>query len=161
MAKQQEWREDTEVQGLAIQVQERFPDELSHIDIGMLRFARFTNTKTSKAMEIKANSLPIKIDCPYAYYLITNEYAWKQLNDNQKTLKVYEALYQIAEGGCDETSENYTALKKPDVRGHSIVLARAGNDWGWDEPGRLGTPNILAESDNEEDYDDSIDDYDN
>lgn len=145
MAINSDWREDEESFGIALKLQETYPDLFAGLDLSKIRFVRNLAGKGQKAGEIKSCQFPFNIDSPYAYYLVIENTRWKQLADSQKNLLVMHFLYSIAEGGTDETSKNYTKCRKHDVKDFNVVLAAAGGRYDWMEIGVDGLTDPLAE----------------
>lgn len=145
MAKNTDWREDSEAFGIAVKLQERYPDLFGELDLGKVKFIRNLSGTYTKAGELKACTFPYDISSPYAYYLIIENSYWKELSEAQRNLAVMHLLYGIAPGGTDETSNNYAKCRRHDVKDFNVVLAAAGGRYDWQEVGKTGINDPLAE----------------
>ena len=140
-----EWREDSEVMGIALQVVEHYSEIFDGLDLGKLRFMRILDKKSPKEIEVKSVGFPFWIDNPYVYYLLVNNMRWKVLSNEQRQLAVFKALYTIAPGGTDETSTGYGRKRKRDIEDYSVVLGAAGGRYDWNTIGASEIPSILSD----------------
>ena len=146
MAKNTDWREDSEALGIAIKLQEAYPDTFGEIDLTKIKFVRNLAGNSSKIGEIKACGFPFDIDSPYAYYLIVENAKWKTLSESQQVLAIMHFLYSVAPGGTDETSNNYAKCRKHDVKDFNFILSAAGGRYDWAEAGAEGILNPLKDT---------------
>ena len=151
MAKNTDWREDSEALGIAMKLMDKFPEMFQDLDLTKIKFVRNLAGTSSKIGEIKTCGFPYDIDSPYSYYIIVENSKWKMLSEAQQTLAIMHFLYAIAPGGTDETSNNYAKCRKHDVKDYNVVLAAAGGRYDWMEPGVDGIANPLGDLPREED----------
>lgn len=145
MSKKMEWREDSEVMGIALQVVEHYSEIFDGLDLGKLRFLRILDKKSPKEIEVKSVGFPFIIDNPYVYYLMVNNMRWKMLSTEQRQLAVFRALYTISPGGTDESSTGYGRKRKRDIEDYSVVLGAAGGRYDWNLVGASELPSILGD----------------
>ena len=151
MSKKMEWKEDAEVSGIALDLVEKYEDMFDGLDLNKLRFIRIMGKKGLNTIDVLGVGFPFNIDNNYVYYIMTNNFKWKVLSDEQKNLSVMDALYTIAPGGTDETSINYGLKRKKDINDFSIILSAAGGRYDWKMIGASGLPNVLKEIDDKGD----------
>ena len=140
-----EWREDSEVMGIAVQLVEKYPDMLGEIDLGKVRFVRILEKKAKKILAVKSCGFPFNIDNNYVYYIMINNNKWQMLNEKQKNLAVMGGLYTITPGGTDSGSVNYGKKRQKDVEDYSMVLCAAGGRYDWGQIGTDDIPNVLGD----------------
>ena len=145
MAKNTEWNEDSETLGIARKLLDKYPEIFENLDLQKIKFVRDLAAKGSKLGELKSCGFPYDIDSPYIYYLVINNSQWKNLSEAQQVLAVMHFLYAVAPGGTDETGSNYAKTRQHDVKDYNVVLAAAGGNFEWMEPG-MEVPNPLSDN---------------
>ena len=88
-----EWSE------LAERIIEKHSEKFTGIDVKKIRAVVITNKERSesndKLFEIKAVPDPIRMDCPYAYYIIFYQEDWSILENKNKLLLIAKTLRSI------------------------------------------------------------------
>ena len=117
----------------------KYPDLFYGLDIDEVRCVAVTNKErpenSDKLWEVMAVKQPIRLDCPYGWYLIVHLSDWESLGDKQKNILVAEMLCSIPVGDDVEGK-----LNQPDYKGYSVMLRTLGVDY-LENP---DTPDILA-----------------
>lgn len=135
MAKKVDWTEDSEALAIAQKLIEKYDELFDGLDLTRIKFVRDLTSTGHKLGELKACNFPYDIDSPYAYYHIINNNRWKEMSEAQKVLAVMHLIYSVAPGGTDESSDNYAKCRKHDVKDYQVILAAAGGNFEWMEPG--------------------------
>lgn len=149
MAKNTDWREDSESLGIALKLTDKFQTMFDGLDLTKIKFVRNMGGGDRKVGEIKTCGFPYDIDSPNAYYIIINNGYWQSLTPAQQTLAIMHFIYAVAPGGTDESSNNYAKLRRHDVKDFNVILAAAGGRYDWAEPGAVDIkdPLEIKESD--------------
>ena len=91
-----------EFRDIADQLLKKYPDKLEGIDVKEVTCVAITNKepKTVKPeYEIKPVPFPIRLDCPYGYYIVVNGQQWDTMGAKAKPVLVLKALSQLSREG--------------------------------------------------------------
>lgn len=133
MAKYTDYVIDSEAMDIADKLVDKFDDRLGHIDLSKICFVREKGKKASgKAIKTTAVKYPMDIDSPYVYYITINETLWNQLDDNLKTINVFEQLCSVEVGGTDYQSAGYAKKQKPQVVRFIEALDLTNGEYDYD-----------------------------
>ena len=144
MSCKEEWLEDSEALGIAMEVITKFGETFTGIDLGKIRFVRVVGKKSGKAVKLMPVGFPFNIDIQYLYYLLIDDTKWNEMNEAQRNLTVFSGLFEIAPGGMDAESKNYGKKRKRDIEDFEEVLAAAGGRYDWKKTGASGIHDILT-----------------
>ena len=156
MSKKNEWQEDSEALSIAMDIINKYEDMFDSIDLTRIRFLRILGKKNGKEVKVTSTVFPFNIDTPYLYYMEFDDEKWKVMDDAQRNLTVFSALYEIAPGGMDSESSNYGKKRPLDIKDYAAVIAAAGGRYDWKEVGTTGIHDILLSKEEEDDINDLL-----
>jgi len=91
----EEWRD------LAEQVVRKYPQVFSNVDVDKIQCYKITNKDRKeskpKLWELSAVKMPIRVDCPYAWYYTVYANDWDVMDRKHKLLLVAEMLQGIGD----------------------------------------------------------------
>jgi len=109
-----------EFTNFAKQIVDKYPDVFYGVDVNSIRCVAITNKdrKVSKdcLWELKGVQMPIKMDCPYSYYVIIYSSDWEEMSEKHKLLMISEVLCGISKEGDGEGKVN-----PMDSKGYKIM----------------------------------------
>jgi hypothetical protein len=150
MSRKNEWQEDSEALSIAMDIVDKYEETFEHIDLERIRFLRILNKKNGKEVKVTSVSFPFNIDTPYLYYMEFDDEKWKVMDDAQRNLTVFSALYEVAPGGMDSESSSYGKKRPIDIKDYAAVIAAAGGRYDWKEVGSTGIHDILLSKEEEQ-----------
>jgi hypothetical protein len=118
------------------QLLKKYPAQLLGIEPGTISFCGIINKepKENKPLfELKSVPFPIRLDCPYDFYVVVNMKDWDSLNKNHKAALVFKALLCISR-------EEPGKVVPFDLKDHSVIVRTLGVDYM-----STNIPNILEE----------------
>lgn len=129
---------------LAKDIVAKYKDKFTGIDLKRIRAYVITNKErtesNNKLFEIKAVPMPIRLDCPYAYYVVFYQEDWNALSDKHKLLLIAQTLCAIPVDENEEMEEG--KVKAPDMKDFATMLRTFGTDYLT----RDDVPNILSDN---------------
>jgi len=109
----------------------RFPEIFDGIDVDKLKCVSITNKDRAqskkKLWSILPVKMPIRMDCPYSYYVILFAQDWEELNDKMRLLLVADVLQSIP------SDDDEGKVLSPDMHEYSVMLRTFGVDFMDDE----------------------------
>jgi hypothetical protein len=108
---------------MANQIVEKYPDMFYGIDVDKLRCVKITNKERPHA-EGKPNTpwsvvsvkMPMRLDCPYAWYITIHHNDWDEMDTSHKLLLVADILQDIPKDGEEGK------VVPCDVKGHAAMF---------------------------------------
>ena len=111
---------------LAHGLQERHPEIFDGIDIDKIRCVSITNKERGKKRRKLWGILPVKnpirMDCPYTYYVIVYNKDWVELNEKMRLMMVADVLQSVP-------AEDDGKVLQPDMKEFSVMLRTFGVDF--------------------------------
>lgn len=129
----------SEFSTLAQGLKAKYPDIFGSIDLDTIKCVGITNKerKPGKRMwESKPVAMPVKMDCPYAYYIVVYMKDWVELDETYRLLLVADALCSIP------SADDEGKILQPDMKDFSIMLRTFGVDY----MDKQGSPNLLKDN---------------
>lgn len=114
-----------EFKGLASKLVEKYPEVLDGVNPNVVRCVGVTNKdpKEGKPLfEIRPVPMPIRLDCPYSYYIIVNMGDWQSLSQQHKALLAMDVL-------CSISREDDGKVIPFDLKDHAVILRTVGVDY--------------------------------
>ena len=120
---------------------DKYPEIFGGIDISTIKCVVITNKdcaekKKSKPYEVKGVPQPIRMDCPFSYYVILYQSDWVERDEAHKAILVSAILQAIPVSTEDEGKVNTYDLKDYD---------RMLRNFGVDYMDSDSIPNLLAD----------------
>ena len=87
---------------IAAKIADKWPAVFEGIDASEIRCYLITNKEcpeSRKAWELKAVPQPIRIDCPYGWYVIMYKQDWEEMDEKRQAIRVAEVLCGVGEEG--------------------------------------------------------------
>lgn len=117
---------------LAVQLVEKYPDKFMNIEVDKVRCVNVTNKErqtkdencSDRIWKLQAVKMPIKLDCPYSWYVILHESDWEELSEKHKVALVADCLHGIPSG-----LDNEGKVQTPDTKGYHAVFKTLGIDF--------------------------------
>jgi hypothetical protein len=109
-----EYAECTEFGNYASQLVSKFPEVFGALDVSKVKCVAITNKDRSEKKnlwEVKAVPYPIRMDCPYAYYVVIFMKDWTEMDESHKAALVAETLHAIPSSEDEEGKTNPFDLK--------------------------------------------------
>jgi len=127
---------------IAQQIIDKFPEVYSGIDLSIVKCVVITNkecpdSKKGKPWEVKAVPQPIRMDCPYSYYVTIYQKDWVEMDEAHKAMLVATILLAIP---VDKDKEGKT--NNFDLKDFSVMLRTFGVDYQNSDT----IPNILTDA---------------
>jgi hypothetical protein len=116
-----------EFSSFASSLQSRYPEIFDGVDVSKLRCVSITNKErkdTKKLWDVRPVQMPIKMDCPYNYYIVLYAKDWAELDEKHRLLLVADILQAIPTDGSDEGK-----ILQPDLKDFAIMLRTFGVDY--------------------------------
>ena len=113
-----EYEEVQEFASIANKLVQKFPDVFYGTDVSKVKCVAVINKERqskTKVWEIKGVPMPIRMDCPYAYYLVIFMSDWNEMADKHRKLLVASALLSIPTDKDKEGQVNQFDLKDFDI----------------------------------------------
>ena len=104
---------------------EKYPEVLDGINPTLVRCVAVTNKdpKEGKPLwEIRPVPMPIRLDCPYDYYVIVNSADWSTYDEKHQALLAMDIL-------CSLSREGDGKVVPFDMKDHSVMLRTVGVDY--------------------------------
>lgn len=121
---------------LAQGLKAKYPDVFGAIDLDTIKCVGITNKErkpNKRLWESKPVVMPIKMDCPYTYYIVVYMKDWVELDETYRLLLVADALCSIP------SADDEGKIIQPDMKDFSIMLRTFGVDY----MDKQGSPNLL------------------
>ena len=87
---------------LATKIVAKYPEVFNNIEVDKIQCVKITNKEKSKNATSLAQILPVKmpirLDCPYAWYVIVFYQDWDILTEKHKLLLIARILHEIPQG---------------------------------------------------------------
>ena len=108
-------------------LQTKYPEIFDGIDIDKVKCVQITNKDRPQARKklwsILPVKMPIRMDCPYAYYVILFAQDWDDLNEKMRLLLIADVLQSIP---CDDDEGKVIT---PDMHEYAIMVRTFGADF--------------------------------
>jgi len=105
----------------------------SGVDVDVVRAYAITNKdrseKQKKMWDLKSVPMPIKLDCPYSYYVIVYLSDWDSMLQWQKGMLVLDMIHALPNGLDDEGKVN-----PMDLKDYSPMIRTFGADYLLKQP---------------------------
>lgn len=114
---------------------EKYPEVLDGVNPTTVRAVGVTNKdpKDGKPLfELRPVPMPIRLDCPYDYYVIVNMADWQAWSPNHQALLAMDVL-------CSLSREGDGKVVPFDMKDHSVMLRTVGVDY----MKRMDVPDII------------------
>jgi len=109
----------------------KYPEVFDGIDVDKLKCVSITNKERGKSKKklwtISPVKMPIRMDCPYSYYVILFATDWAELNEKMRLMLVADVLQSIP------TDDDEGKVISPDMREFAVMLRTFGVDFMDDE----------------------------
>jgi len=126
-----EYEEVTEFPMMASKLVKKYPEVFDDLDINSIRCVAITNKERSskkRRWEVKAVSMPIKMDCAYSYYIIIYNSDWTEMEEKNQVMLVAAALLAIPTDSSEEGKTNPFDLKDFDLMIRTFGVGYLDND---------------------------------
>ncbi len=114
-----------EFKAIAAKLVEKYPEVLDGINPNAVRCVGVTNKdpKEGKPLwEVRPVPMPIRLDCPYDYYVIVNAHDWSSWSPNHQALLAMDVL-------CSLSREGDGKVVPFDLKDHAVMLRTVGVDY--------------------------------
>jgi len=105
-----EFEIEEEFSQLAHQIVDKYPEAFHTIDVDKIRCAKIINKtrpeKTDSLWKLMAVKMPIRLDCPFAWYVTIFASDWDAMAETQKLLLISQVLFAIPGGEDSEGKVN-------------------------------------------------------
>lgn len=136
-----EYEENKEFSEIAQQLSQKYPEVFSTLDVDQIKCVAITNKDRSEKSDVLwktvAVPMPIRMDCPYGYYVVLHLSDWVELGQKHKAALVFDALQSIP-----TESDKEGRLNTHDLKGYGVSLRTLGLDF----MEREDIPNLLTDS---------------
>jgi hypothetical protein len=122
-----EYEEVQEFATIASKLTKKHPDVFFGLDVDRVKCVGVTNKNRSerkKLWEVKSVPMPIRMDCPYSYYIIIYMNDWVEMEDKHKYLLIADALLTIP-----TEEEKDGKLNAFDLKDFDIMVRTFGVDY--------------------------------
>jgi hypothetical protein len=113
---------------MAQSISQKFPERFGNLDLAKIKAVVITNKEKpddpDKAFEIIPVKMPVRMDCPFAYYIVLWASHWAEQSDEHKLLIVAKALRAIP---ADEAEEG--KVLTPDMKDFADMVLTFGPDY--------------------------------
>jgi hypothetical protein len=117
---------------MASKLVDKYPDKFLNVEVDKIRCVNITNKErqtkeedtTDRIWKIQAVKMPIRLDCPYAWYIILHEGDWAELSEKHKLALVADVLHGIPVG-----VDNEGKVEPVDTKGYHSVFKTLGIDF--------------------------------
>ena len=119
-----EYAELPEFLDIARKLIKKHPDVFGPVDVSLIQCVAIMNKpRKEEAQEIKIVSvpMPIRMNCPYAYYITLHNEDWVDRDEVHRQYLVAEALMYI-------DPEEEGKIRKPDAQYFNVMLRTFGPD---------------------------------
>ena len=109
----------------ATKLVEKYPEVLDGINPSLIRCVGVTNKdpKEGKPLwEIRPVPMPIRLDCPYDFYVIVNMNDWQSFSPKHQALLAMDVL-------CSLSREGDGKVVPFDLKDHAVILRTVGVDY--------------------------------
>lgn len=133
-----EYEAVAEFETLAKGLVNKYPGVFSDIDLSKIKCVGITNKerKDGKRMwDVKPVPMPVKMDCPFSYYLVVFMNDWVEMDETRRLLLVADALLSIPD------EDDNGKIIQPDMKDFSLMLRTFGVDY----MDKSGAPNLLKD----------------
>jgi len=117
----------SEFASLAKSLKTKYPEIFDGIDVDTLKCVAITNKERTSSRKKLWSILPVKqpvrMDCPFSYYVILFSTDWEELNEKMRLLLVADVLQSIP------TDDDEGKVLSPDMREFSVMLRTFGVDF--------------------------------
>lgn len=114
-----------EFRTIAEKLVNKYPDVLDGIDSNLITCVGVKNKDPKEGkgpFEIKPVPYPIRLDNPFAYYIVVNSQEWDTFDLKHKAALVFDAL-------CCISKEDDGKVVPFDLKDHSVVIRTLGVDY--------------------------------
>ena len=105
-----EYEIEEEFTQLAHQIVDKYPEAFNSLDVDKIRCAKIVNKqrpdKSTHLWKLQAVGMPIRLDCPFAWYVTLHSSDWDSLGETHKLLLVSQVLFAIPTGDDSEGKVN-------------------------------------------------------
>jgi hypothetical protein len=95
---------------LAHQIVDKYPEAFDGIEVDKIRCAKITNKERPNASDqlwkLQAVKMPVRLDCPFAWYITLFSSDWDKLENKSKLLLVAQILFAIPTDADNEGKVN-------------------------------------------------------
>jgi len=111
---------------IASSLSAKYPNIFPGMDLNQVRCVAITNKTRSdkkKLWEVKAVPMPIRMDCPYGWYIVIHMDDWADMTDKRKQ-------YLVASSMCAIPSDlEEGKVFQPDLKDYAVMLRTFGVDY--------------------------------
>jgi hypothetical protein len=103
----------------------KYPEVLEGLDPATITCVGVTNKEQKEGKplwEIRTVPFPIRLDCPFDYYIVVNMKEWDSLNMKHRALLAFDVL-------CSLSREEPGKTVPFDLKDHSVVVRTVGVDY--------------------------------
>mgnify|MGYP006995705927 FL=1 len=105
----------------------KYPEIFDGIDVDKLKCVSITNKERGKGKKklwsILSVKQPIRMDCPFSYYVILFASDWAELNDKMRLLLVADVLQSVP------TDDDEGKVLSPDMHEFAVMVRTFGADF--------------------------------
>lgn len=113
---------------LAQAIVQKYPERFGNLDLSKIKAVVITNKEKpddpDKVCDPIPVKMPVRMDCPFSYYLVFWASDWAERSEERKLLAVAKALRQIP---ADETEEG--KVLTPDMKDFADMVLTFGPDY--------------------------------
>jgi hypothetical protein len=126
-----------EFKQIAAKLVDKYPEVLNGVNASEIQCVGVTNKEPKDGrptFEIKPVPMPIRMDCPYTYYVILNKQDWDGMDNKHQALMAFDVLCSISPDGDGKVIPF-------DLKDHAVVVRTVGCDY----LSRPDVPDILTD----------------
>ena len=126
-----------EFRQMAVKLVDKYPEVLNGVKATEIQCVGVTNKDPKDGRpqwEIKPVLMPMRMDCPYSYYVILNMKDWAGMDEKHQALLAFDVL-------CSISPEGDGRVVPFDLKDHAVVVRTVGVDY----LARPDVPNILTD----------------
>lgn len=119
-----EYEKIEELTDIAIKLVSKYPEVLHGIEPESVVCYAITNKDRGESKplyEVKTVPYPIRLDCPYDYYVIVYNSDWQGMGEKHKAILTFKAL-------CNISKEGDGRVIPFDLKDHAVVVRTLGVD---------------------------------
>ncbi len=127
MQSKQEFEEVKEFHQIASKLVKKYPDVFFGLDIDKVKCVAITNKercKKNKLWRVKPVPMPIRMDCPFSYYVVIFMSDWVELQNKHKYLLVSDSILSIP---IEDDKEG--TLNAFDMQDFGVMIRTFGPDY--------------------------------
>lgn len=133
MPKNSDWSTAQEARDISERFVDRFPDVFEGFNPDDIFFIQTQKKKSKQPVKMRALGYPGYVVAGKPYVMEVYDVWWKDMDQRQRNIAVFDAMSAIPDGGFDEQSKHYGKLLQPEIKMHMSTFAACGGVPNWFE----------------------------